>query len=78
MRQVLQVYVVDGKLLRVVICFYRKSKACVAVSREVSEYFPVKSYQRQGCVMSPWLVNIMDGLVREVKARVMEEWASMV
>jgi len=79
MWQVLQVYGVGGKLLRAVKGFYKESKACVRVSREEGEYFPVKVGLRQGCVMSPWLFNIfMDGVVREVKARVREQGARMV
>ena len=39
---------------------------------DVSEWFPVNVGLRQGCVMSPWLFNVfMDGVVREVNARVL-------
>ena len=42
------------------------------VGSSTSEWFPVKEGFRQGCVMSPWLFKIfMDGVVREVNARVM-------
>ena len=37
----------------------------------MSEWFPVNVGLRQGCVMSPWLFNVMDGLVREVNVRVL-------
>ena len=38
----------------------------------MSEYFPVNVGLRQGCVMSTWLFNVyMDGVVREVNARVL-------
>ena len=41
---------------------------------DLSEWFPVNVRLRQGCVMSPWLFNVyMDGVVREVNARVLGE-----
>ena len=47
------------------------SRACVHIGMDVSEWFPVYVGLRQGCVMSPWLFNVyMDGVVREVNARV--------
>ena len=72
MWDVLRLYGVGGKLLRAVKSFYIGSKACVRVGNELSEWFPVKVGLRQGCVMSPWLFNLyIDGVVREVNARVM-------
>ena len=51
------------------------SRACVRVGMDVthvSEQFPVNIGLRQVCVMSPWLFNVyMDGVVREVIARVL-------
>ena len=39
---------------------------------DVREWFPVTVGLRQGGVMSPWLFNVyMDGVVREVNARVL-------
>ena len=39
---------------------------------DVSKWFPVNVGLRQGCVMSPWLLNVyMDGVVREVNVRVL-------
>ena len=33
----------------------------------MSEWFPVSVRLKQGCVMSPWLVNVfMVGVIREV------------
>ena len=50
------------------------SKACVRVGNDVIEWFPVNVGLRQGCVMFPRLFNVyMDGVVREVNARVLGE-----
>ena len=69
---VLNIYGVGGKLLRAVKSLYKWSRACVRVGNECSEWFLVKMGLRQGCVMSPWLFNLyMDGVVREVNARVL-------
>ena len=69
MRQMLRVYGVGGKLLMAMQSFYVDSRACVRVGMDVSEWFPVNVGLRQGCVMSPWLLNVyMDGVVREVNA----------
>ena len=55
------------------------SKACVRVGNEVSEWFPVRVGLRQGCVMSPWLFNLyIDGVVREVNARVLGRGLKLV
>ena len=68
----LRVYGVGGKLLKAVQSFYVNSWACVGVGNDVSEWFPVNVELRRGCVMSPWLFNVcMDGVVREVNARVL-------
>ena len=69
---VLRLYGIGGRLLQGVMSFYVGSKACVRVGNEVSEWFPVRVGPRQGCVMSPRLFNLyMDGVVREVNARVL-------
>ena len=40
----------------------------------MSEWFPVNVGLRQGCVMSPWLLNVyMDDVVREVNVRVLRK-----
>ena len=40
----------------------------------MSEWFPVNVGLRQGCVMSPWLLNVyMDGVVWEVNVGVLEK-----
>ena len=66
---------VGGKLFKAVQSFYVNSRACVWVGNDVSELFPVNVGLRQGCVMSPWLFNVlMDGVVREVNVRVLGKW----
>ena len=76
---VLRMYGVGGRLLRGVKSFYTDSRACVRVGQSESEWFPVKVGLRQGCVMSPWLFNIyMDGVVREVDARVLGRGVNLV
>ncbi len=43
----------------------------VRVNGELSESFNIEVGVRQGCVMSPWLLNIyMDGCIRDMKVRV--------
>ena len=76
---VLRMYGVGGKLLNAVRSLYGDSKACVRVGGEVSEWFSVRMGLRQGCVMSPWLFNLfIDGVVREVNARVLGRGLKLV
>ncbi len=43
----------------------------LGLEKGVDDWFEVNVGLRQGCVMSPWLFNVyMDGVVREVNARV--------
>ena len=66
---VLRSYGIGGRLLRGAKSLYLGSKAYVRVGNEVSEWFPVRVGLRQGCVMSPRLLNLyIDGVVREVNA----------
>ena len=59
-------------MLKAVQSFYVDSSSCVRVGMDVSEWFSVNVGFRQGCVMSSWLFNVyMDGVVREVNARVL-------
>ena len=79
MWQVLQMYGVGGRLLEAVKSFYRESYACVRVAQGESEWFSVRVGLRQGCVMSPWLFNVyMDGVVREVNARVLQRGVRLI
>ncbi len=61
---VLKTYGVDGQLLKEIQAFYREANACVRVGGKFSESIAVEVSVRQGCVVSPWLLNIfMDGFV---------------
>ena len=72
MWQILRVYGVLEKLLKVVQGFYLDSRECVRVGNDVSGWFPVNVGLRQGCLMSPWFFNVyMDGVFRVVKVRVL-------
>lgn len=71
MWDVLKVCRVSGKLLSDVTLLYEDANACVRVNGEVGERFKINEGVRQGCIMSSWLFNLfMDGVVREMKARV--------
>ena len=71
-QMLIRVYGVGGKWLKALESLYADSRASVRGGTNVSEWFPVNVGLRQGCVMSPWLFNVyMDGLVREVNARVL-------
>ena len=76
----LYIYMLFGRrLLRGVKSLYVGNKACVRVGNEVSEWFPVRVGLRQGCVMSLWLFNLyIDGVVREVNARVLGRGLKLV
>lgn len=79
MWNVMRLYGVGGRLLQAVKSFYKGSKACVRIGNEVSDWFPVRVGLRQGCVMSPWLFNLyVDGVVREVNARVLGRGLKLV
>ena len=65
--------------LRGVKSLYVGSEGCIRVGNEVSEWFPVRVGLRQGCVMSLWLFNLyIDGVVREVNARVLGRGLKLV
>ncbi len=76
----MEIYGVDGQLLKGIKAFYRDTNACVRVEGEFFERFQVEVGARQGCVMSPWLFHIfMDGCMREMKRKVEnmsgEDWS---
>ena len=79
MWNVLRLNGIGGRLLQGVKSLYVGSKACVRVGNEVSEWFPVRVGLRQGCVILPWLFNLyIDGMVREVNARVLGRGLKLV
>ena len=56
---------IGGRLFEGVKAFYVKSRACVRIGRREGEKFEVRMGLRQGCVMSPWLFNlVIDEVVR--------------
>ena len=63
---VLERYGVNKALRNAIRAIYLNSRACVRVDGEYSEYFNVYKGVRQGCIMSPWLFNIiMDHCVKQ-------------
>ena len=63
-------YGINGQLLKVVQSLYEKSEACVRVCREDGEWFEVGVGLKQGCVMSPWLLNLfMDAAMKQVREK---------
>ena len=66
MWRVLEMYGVNKTLLNAIRAIYQNSRSCVRVDGEYSEYFDVYKGVRQGCIMSPWLFNlIMDHCVKQ-------------
>ena len=64
--KVLEEYEVKGKLLRAIQALYDGGMACVKVGECRSEMFNVCKGVRQGCTLSPWLLNVfIDKVVRE-------------
>ena len=51
-------YDVGGKLISGIKSMYIDSSACVRVKVDESKRFKIDSGVRQGCIMSPWLLNV--------------------
>ena len=61
-------YDVGGKLLNGIKSIYFVSLACVRVKRDESQCFRIDNRLKQGCTMSPWLLNMyIDAVMKEVK-----------
>ena len=62
----------DGYLIRIMSSLYNGSKVCMRLDSRVKEHFEVRRGLRKGCVMSPWLFNIVsEKVVRQVNR---EQW----
>ncbi len=71
-------YGVGGQLSEGIRSFYENASASVRVNRELSESFSVEVGVRQGCLMSPCLVNIyVDCCIREIKVGVWDLGAKL-
>ena len=61
----------DGKLLSGIKSMYTDSLSCIRVKGGESEWFRIDSGVRQGCIMSPWLINVYtDVVMKKVTMRV--------
>ena len=64
----MRIYDVEGKLLSGIKSMYVDSSACARVKEGESERFRIVGGVRQGCIMSPWLLNVyMGGVMKSVK-----------
>jgi len=58
---------VKGKMWRVLVSIYERVESCVRVEGNLTDWFPVETGVRQGCVLSPLLYAFfINGLVREL------------
>jgi hypothetical protein len=72
-------YGVGGKILGVIKSMYEESMACVRIDRGLGRKFKVDVGLKHDCMTSQWLFNIfIDGVVRDVNSRVMEEGVVVV
>jgi len=60
---------VKGKMWRVLVSIYKTVESCVKVDGNITEWFPVDTGVRQGCILSPLLYALfINGLVREINS----------
>jgi hypothetical protein len=60
---------VKGKMWRVLKSIYETVESCVRVEGSLTDWFPVETGVRQGCVLSPLLYALfINGLVKEINA----------
>ena len=57
--KVLEEYEVRGKLLRAIQALYDSGMACVIVGVCILDAFKVCKEVKQGCTLSPWLLNVL-------------------
>ena len=60
---------IKGKMWRVLVSIYNTVESCVRVKEDLTEWFPVNTGVRQGCILSPFLYALfINGLVKEINA----------
>ncbi|XP_065575526.1 uncharacterized protein LOC136037037 [Artemia franciscana] len=60
LKQVLTLYGILNKYIKVISAMYKNNTAAVKVGNEVSSWFCIKSGVKQGCVLSPFIcINLM-------------------
>ena len=57
-RQVLNMYDVGGKLLNGIKSMYVNGLACARIKGGESDCFKIDRGERQGCIISLWLLNV--------------------
>ena len=57
-------YGFGGQYLEEIKVLYKEASACMRVDGKLCEGFPISVRFRIDCVMSPWLLNILNGYER--------------